>query len=573
MYSENEDFEEDYKESNSGSFGDKLKDFYENNKKLVLIIGGILLFLLILSMFKSCSSNPQGGNIKPDDITIVLTEEEKFLSLGTSTKLVANAIPETLDYRSAEYEWSSSNEEIATVDNFGNVNGLKIGTALITVTMLYNDKTYTDICQINVIEGEENVLVTDVSFPDGELLITVGDKYQIKKVVTPSNGFIEKIVFTSSNTSVVDVDDNGVIKALSEGITTIKMSVNDDKFTDELVVNVVSENIEPQMIFNPTNIVFDSPKLNLVEGNIAELTYQTLPSNAYRKNLKWSSSDITIATVDSNGVVTAKKAGTAVITLSASDEVKAEIVVEVESAVVNVTSVSIITGTNLNLNIGDTSTIVPNVLPENATDKSVSYSSSDSNIAMVDNNGVVTAISAGTAVITVTTNEGLKTATVTVTVNGNSSSGGSSSGSGSSSGGGSSSSKPTTSSDYNFGYNFYYNDVYSVDYHGVTNKYIHMNLRITNKSTSSKNAIYFCVNESSSTAKSATGAKKLYGKSLSSNKNAYFYGQNSNTCNKATGLNSGYWDVYVPCGASVCVHVEVDNVKYKEKCLSRPSCP
>lgn len=438
MYSENEDFEDDYSEKKNNGFADQLKDFYENNKKIVLILLGIVLLLIVLLMVKSCSNNSVNSNLPGEKVELMLNKEKHYLAVGNSFKLVAE-FNSGKNERNLEFKWQSSNPEVATVDSLGNVNGLKLGSSLITVVVTYNGEDYTDYCEVVVIEGDENVELIDVSFPNsdnGELLITFGDKYQLLKDVNPSNGFIEKIVYTSSNTSVVEVSDTGVVKALKEGTAIVKMSVNDNKFTDELKVNVVAENVEPQMIIIPDSIAFDESKISLEIGQTHELKYQVLPKDAYTKRLNWSSSNSTVATVDENGVISGVSAGNAVITVSYGDNKTSTIAVEVVSGRVPVSGITILSDLNLYLTAGQSSTIVPNVLPANATDKTVIYSSSDSSVASVDQNGNVVGISNGVCIITVSTNEndGVKIATVVVNVGSSSSSGGSSGSGGSSSG-------------------------------------------------------------------------------------------------------------------------------------------
>ena len=130
----------------------------------------------------------------------------------------------------------------------------------------------------------------------------------------------------------------------------------------------------------------------------------------------WTSSSSSTATVDANGKVTAVAPGLAVIIVTTVDGGKvATCAVTVTNPAVPVQSVSL-DKTTLSLNVGDNATLVANVLPENADDKTVTWSSSNTAVATVDANGKVTAVAAGEAVITVTTTDGAKTATCTVTV-------------------------------------------------------------------------------------------------------------------------------------------------------------
>ncbi|MCI6918267.1 Ig-like domain-containing protein, partial [bacterium] len=138
------------------------------------------------------------------------------------------------------------------------------------------------------------------------------------------------------------------------------------------------------------------------------------PDNSTNKNVSWKSSNTSVATVN-NGVVTALKAGTATITVTTEYCGKtATCQVTVNERIYNVESVSL-DKTNITLTEGDSETLTATVYPDNATNKNVSWKSSNTSVATV-NNGVVTAIKAGTATITVTTEDGRKTASCQVIV-------------------------------------------------------------------------------------------------------------------------------------------------------------
>ena len=153
----------------------------------------------------------------------------------------------------------------------------------------------------------------------------------------------------------------------------------------------------------------NSSSTTLNVGQTQTLTATVTPSNATDKTVSWSSSDATIAYVDSYGTVRAISAGTATITATAG-EVSAECIVTV---VVPATSVSL-NKTELILEKGKSETLTATVSPSNATDKTVTWTTSDASVATVEN-GVVRAIKVGTA--TITAKAGNKSATCAVTVN------------------------------------------------------------------------------------------------------------------------------------------------------------
>ena len=154
----------------------------------------------------------------------------------------------------------------------------------------------------------------------------------------------------------------------------------------------------------------------LTEGESETLTATITPSNATGdKTVKWSSSNEAVATVDSNGKVTAKKAGTAVITATSSNGKTAGCTVTVKQKEIAITGISLNKSTT-SLTEGESETLTATITPLNATgDKTVKWSSSNEAVATVDSNGKVTAKKAGTAVITATSSNG-KTAGCTVTV-------------------------------------------------------------------------------------------------------------------------------------------------------------
>ena len=162
------------------------------------------------------------------------------------------------------------------------------------------------------------------------------------------------------------------------------------------------------------NIELNKSSIDLNIGESEGLTASISPSNAFNKEVTWSSSDISVATVSSDGTVTAKKKGVATITATTKDGNKtATCVVNVKT--VNVTGITL-NKTTLNLVRNQTGTLSVTVLPTNATNKNYTWSSSDTTIATVSSNGVVTAKKKGVAIITVTTEDGNKIASCSVEV-------------------------------------------------------------------------------------------------------------------------------------------------------------
>ena len=181
------------------------------------------------------------------------------------------------------------------------------------------------------------------------------------------------------------------------------------------IIKAFTDNETQTPVVEVESVSLNKSEMTLTEGESETLAATVTPENAENKSIKWSSNNEAVATVDANGTVTAKSAGTAVITATSTNGKTAGCTVKVEKKQIPVTEVRLSEST-VGIVEGSTYKLTATVLPENTTDsKSVSWSSSNSEVATVDANGTVTAKRAGTAVITATSTNG-KTAGCTVTV-------------------------------------------------------------------------------------------------------------------------------------------------------------
>ena len=164
-----------------------------------------------------------------------------------------------------------------------------------------------------------------------------------------------------------------------------------------------------------TNVTLNQATATLSIGGTVQLTATISPENATNRNVTWLSSNTSVATVNNSGVVTAVSAGTAIITVTTQDGNHiARCTITVSPANVPVTSITL--PATSSVNIGGTITLTATVLPANASNQNVTWSSNSTSVATVNNSGVVTGVSEGTAAITATTQDGGFTATSTVTV-------------------------------------------------------------------------------------------------------------------------------------------------------------
>jgi Listeria/Bacterioides repeat len=227
---------------------------------------------------------------------------------GSTATLVATVAPASATNKSLT--WSSSNTGVATVNANGIVTAVKDGTATITVTTV--DGSYKATCTVTV--SKTNVAVTGISLNKTSLNLAVNESSTVTATVTPSGATNKKVSWTSNNTKVATVNASGKITGVSDGTAVITATTDDGKFTATLTVTVKTVAV--------TSVSLNKSTVNLVEGKTETLKATIKPTNASVKDVTWSSSDASVATVDKNGKVTAKKAGTAIITVTTKDGAK-----------------------------------------------------------------------------------------------------------------------------------------------------------------------------------------------------------------------------------------------------------
>ncbi len=313
----------------------------------------------------------------------------------------------------------------------------------------YNDELYdfnTPVKHNMVLKAEWAVLgnaeIEGVALNATEVTLAPGGSAVLVATLLPENAKATKLIWTSSDESIAVVDENGNVKAIKEGTVTITVTTEDGNFVATCTITVTNQivQVEGVSISGPQEVTI---------GNSINLTAVVTPDNATNKGVTWSSSNKNVAKVDQNGKVTGLKAGKVTITATTVDgghEATYTVTIKASennndngnnssqvtpnnptptpptpptpsgSSTVYVTSVSINGSSSREMYVGDVIQLTANINPTNATNKNVVWSSSNNGIARVDANGNVTGISEGTVTITVTTVDGNKSASVTVTV-------------------------------------------------------------------------------------------------------------------------------------------------------------
>ena len=242
---------------------------------------------------------------------------------------------------------------------------------------------------------------------DSLFLSKIGDSAILNAIIEPDNADNKAVKWMSTDESICIVSSDGQVIATGLGDAAVICITEDGGFTAKCVIKVIQ---------HVNSMTLDKMTLNMKVGETDRLQAIILPENADNKAVTWSSSNEQIATVDAEGNVKALRSGEVWITAISVDnpEVKASCTVTIIQPVIDV----VISQANIVLNnVGESIQLEANVIPEDATDKSVVWKSTNEQVCMVSSIGMVIATGVGTAVVAVTTNDGGKMAFCVVNVN------------------------------------------------------------------------------------------------------------------------------------------------------------
>ena len=326
---------------------------------------------------------------------VSISKSSLTLYTGQTETLSAQVKPD--DATDTRLTWSSSDKTVATVAN-GKVTALKAGSVQIRVTTF--EGGFQDVCNLTVKQH-----VTGLDLSHSTRTIYLGQTVTMTATVLPSDASDKSVTWTSSNSDIVSVTQNGSVTANAMGEAEITATSNDGGFSKSCKVTV----IEPLVPATSLTLTPKTMSLNIGENGSLEL--QILPNDC-NEILEWKSSDPSVATVNA-GDITALAAGTTTITVRGSNTSASATVTVIDPyAVTGVT----LDRTTLSLEMGETATLLATVLPEDARDKTVTWSSGNTAVATVDQQGKITTVSPGTAQITVTTKDGSFSASCALTV-------------------------------------------------------------------------------------------------------------------------------------------------------------
>lgn len=346
------------------------------------------LFILSVVFSVLCLFGCKTATIAVKEISLDKVTAE--ITKGETLQLTLKIDPENAQYKTLE--WKSSDNNVATVDKNGLVSAIEKGEADITVDV----DGITAVCKVTVV----GIPVESITLNQEQITLEKKQTAQLVATVLPEDADDKTVTWTSEDSNIATVDDKGLVTGVAAGETKIIAACGE--VSAECVVTVDGIAVE--------SIAIDKASLEMEVGETAQLTATVTPEDAENKEVIWTSSNEKVATVDETGLVTAIAVGEASI-VAACGNIKTDCPVTVsgkksESITLDKESITLFEG--------KTEQLTATVLPEDAEDKTVTWTSSDNSIATVDANGLVTAVAEGNATITATNTTLSATCAVTV---------------------------------------------------------------------------------------------------------------------------------------------------------------
>lgn len=318
-----------------------------------------------------------------------VTLDVYHLTIAVGDTYKVTAMPNPVNSTEKTFTWKSKDPSIATVNASGKVTGIKAGETIITVKTKKGDVEYLYVTVYDQ--------VTSMKLNYARKTIDKGKKFTLKAIFTPANASNKKVKWSSSNTKVASVTSKGVVSGLRGGVAIITAVSEDGGYVATCIVTVK----QPVTI-----ITLNKSSYTLGIGKSIALKATVKSKYSSKQTLKWTSSNVKVATVSKRGVVTGKKLGTVTIKCRATDgsgeyaTCKIRVVRQATKITLNKTTIKML--------VGNTTKIRAKVKPSNASYKTVKWSSSNESVASIDTNGNITALSVGSCKIVATAKDNSK---------------------------------------------------------------------------------------------------------------------------------------------------------------------
>ena len=332
----------------------------------------------------------------------VLPAAVTLMAIGETAQLSAS-VSDNRDMTIADagVEWSSNDPTVATVNEEGLVTALNNGVTLITV----QSGTATASATVTVMQAAGGITLE----PSEVTLMAIGETAQLTATVSDSRGELiddAGVEWSSNDPTVASVNEEGLVTAVANGITLI--TAQSGTATASATVTVIQA---------AGGITLEPPEVTLIAiGETAQLTASVVDDRGELiadAEVEWSTSDPAVASVNEEGLVTAVANGITLITAQSGTATASATVTVIQAAdgiTLEPSEVTLIA-------IGETAQLTASVVDDRGeliAEAGVEWSTSDPAVATVDGDGLVTAVSNGTAQITATAGNTMADATITV---------------------------------------------------------------------------------------------------------------------------------------------------------------
>lgn len=363
-------------------------------KRTITSLLAMFVCTFIFAQHTSLTVDNQTMGVLQHVTNVRLNTHSHNMNTGEEFQLQCAVTPANADNK--DVIWSSSNDEIASVDQSGKVKALKRGQVKIVATSK-DDNSISDVCELTITQ-----LATAIKLYEHEVRLAIGEHITLYAYVSPQDVNNDKVAWDFSNYYVVKEIGfsyfDGYVTAEGRHKGTVKITAKTCDGSN------LSDTCEITVWQPVTSVSLDKHECSMKIGETTTLRTSILPNDADNKDLVWRSSNESVATVE-NGVVTAHASGKARVRVKPADG--SDHFDDCEITVFQpVIGVNVEPRTLTLKSIGATKQLTADVLPENADNRNVKWSSANTSVCFVMDNGTVVAVSEGSSVVTATTVDG-----------------------------------------------------------------------------------------------------------------------------------------------------------------------
>lgn len=365
----------------------------KNNRRIAI------LSFLLTALVSGCAT----PNEKPVLKGFALSPGEISVEVGDTFSFDVLAKPSNAEIGEIYYALGSGEENFATLNEDGSLTALLPGTVHVYATSVNYETQESFYAQalVNVVSSNSMVDVTSIDVVKQEEWkdVDIGENLHFDALIYPSNATIKEVEWVSTNENVGSIDENGLFTAISHGNTNVYAIAKDASKIHSEIFDVYVRKANDDILVEQINV---TGPYSLQVGSSAKMSATILPAEASNKEVSWSSSDSNVASISKDGTITALSVGSTNIIATAMDGSNVSSNPFALNVVANggqlLISKITISGDS-NPYVGEQIQFNTTIYPMGASNKVLTWSSSNTNVASIDNNGLLNALSEGTTSI------------------------------------------------------------------------------------------------------------------------------------------------------------------------------